>query len=76
MTGTILRLREPFIWGSCRIYPVVSETCMVTPGGMMGSVNPVALLIEDEGKLSCTVLEGDSITAVLEKLAGIPGAGG
>ena len=68
MTAAV-RLREPFIDGNRRIYPVVAETDLTISHGMVGSLIPLALIIEEEGKLSCALIEGDCIISILEKLA-------
>lgn len=67
MTATV-RLQEPFVLGSRRVYPVVAEMTQIFGGGMVASVLPLALIIEEDGVFSYTLLEADSFIAVLEKL--------
>jgi len=64
-----VRLQAPFIDGSRKIYPVVAETSMQGDYGIVGSLLPLALIIEENGDLSCALIEGDCIISILEKLA-------
>jgi hypothetical protein len=67
VTATI-RLQEPFIDGDRRIYPVVSCVSETFSHGTVGSLLPLALIIEEGTEVSCVLLGGDSLGAILEKL--------
>jgi len=54
-----LRLQEPQVYGDRTIIPVVSEVSACHGCGMMASVDPVALLIGEDGRWGITLLEGD-----------------
>lgn len=63
-----VRLQEPFVMGSRKIYPVVAEESMSMERGMMGSLVPLALIIEEDGNFSFALLAGESLLEILEKL--------
>lgn len=63
-----LTLQEPRVFGTRTIVPVVSESTVCYGPGMAGSVRPVALLIEEDGKWGIALLEGDSPAELLERL--------
>ncbi len=67
MTGE-LKLQEPLFFGTRTIVPVVSETSLCHGPCMAGSVRPVALLIEEDGKWGISLLEGESPAVLLEQL--------
>ena len=54
-----LRLQEPFVLGDRKIYPVVSLVSLSLEHGTTALLNPVALIIEDHGHITCAVL-GDA----------------
>ncbi|MDD1694394.1 MAG: hypothetical protein LUQ71_06680 [Methanoregula sp.] len=62
------KLQTPQVYGDRTIIPVVSEASITHGYGMMGSVHPVALLIGENGQWGIALLEGDSVTALLENL--------
>lgn len=62
------RLQLPQMYGNRTIIPVVSEVSACHEYGMMGSVHPVALLIGEDGNWGITLLEGESVVALLEKI--------
>ena len=64
-----VRLQEPFVDGDRKIYPVVAEASVSVGNGMIGSLVPLALIIEEDGTYSYMLLAADSLVAVLEKLA-------
>lgn len=68
MTATI-GLQEPLVIGNRRIYPVVAATQAGLGEGFIASTRPLALIIEEAGVYSVTLLEGDSVTALLENLS-------
>jgi len=63
-----LRLQPPQVYRNCTIIPVVRETAACHEHGMMGIIHPVALLIGENGAWRIALLEGDSVTALLEKI--------
>ena len=63
-----VRLQEPFVMGNRKIYPVVFEETMILESGMVGSLAPLALIIEEDGRFSCALLAGESFLEILEKL--------
>jgi hypothetical protein len=63
-----LKLQEPRVFGTRTIVPVVSETSLCHGPCIVGSVRPVALLIEEDGKWGIALLEGDSLAELLERL--------
>ena len=63
-----VRLQEPYRVGNRKIYPVVVEETTIMGIGMVGSLAPLALIIEEDGEFSYTLLAGESLPAVLEKL--------
>jgi hypothetical protein len=70
MTATI-RLQDPFIDGNRRIYPVVTDVEATFGPGAVGYLAPLALIIEEDGRVSCVLIGGDSIVAILEKLVAV-----
>lgn len=69
MSATV-RVQEPLVTGNRKIYPVVAEMSLTMGQGMMGSLIPLALIIEEDGTFSYILLEGESFPALLEKVAG------
>ncbi|MFA4878056.1 MAG: hypothetical protein WC586_11650 [Methanoregula sp.] len=67
MTAT-LRLQEPFVLGDRKIYPVVAEVCVSMEHGMTVMVNPVAVIIEENGFFSGAVLDNTPLETILEQL--------
>ena len=67
MTAT-LRLQEPLILGDRKIYPVVSEICLSLEHGTTALLNPVALIIEENGHITCAVLGDLSPEDILGRL--------
>lgn len=63
-----VRLQEPFVMGNRKIYPVVFEETMILESGMVGSLAPLALIIEEDGRFSFALLAGESFLEILEKL--------
>jgi hypothetical protein len=63
-----LQLQPPQVYGNRTIIPVVAESSVCHEYGMMGSVRPVALLIGENGQWGISLLEGDSVVALLENL--------
>jgi hypothetical protein len=63
-----IRLQEPRVLGNRTIIPVVSEMSFCQEQGMIASVRPLALLIGEDGTWGIILLEGDSVTALLEKI--------
>ncbi len=68
--STTVRVQEPLALGNRKIYPVVAEMFLTIGTGMMGSLLPLAFIIEEDGAFSYILLEGESFAAVLEKIAG------
>ncbi len=66
-----VRLQGPFAYGNRKIYPVVAEASVSVGNGMIGSLVPLALIIEEDGTYSYMLLAADSLVAVLEKLAAV-----
>ncbi|MCK9630219.1 MAG: hypothetical protein M0R30_01135 [Methanoregula sp.] len=62
------RLQLPQVYGNRTIIPVVREVSACHEYGMMGSLQPVALLIGEDDQWGIALLEGDSVVALLEKL--------
>ncbi|WP_321506944.1 hypothetical protein [uncultured Methanoregula sp.] len=72
MTGT-LRLQEPVIIGDRKIWPVVAEVCIIMEHGMTAMVNPVALIMEENGHFTGAVLGDTPLETILDRLiAGEP----
>ena len=69
MSATV-RVQEPLALGNRKIYPVVTEMFLTIGTGIMGSLLPLAFIIEEDGAFSYILLEGESFAAVLEKIAG------
>jgi hypothetical protein len=67
MTAEI-RMQEPRVIGDRTFIPVVSDVSSCHEHGMMGCVQPLALLIGENGKWGIVLLEGDSVVALLEKI--------
>jgi len=67
-----LKLQQPQRFGERTIIPVVSEVSSCCDHGMTGAIRPVALLIGEDGNWGIALLEGDSVTALLEQLV-LPG---
>ncbi len=63
-----VRVQEPFVCGERKIYPVVAETSVAMPHGMTGGITPVALIIEENGIYSCTVLGAEPLERLLDLL--------
>lgn len=68
--STIVRVQEPLAFGNRKIYPVVAEISLTMEQGMMGSLLPLAFIIEEDGAFSYILLEGESFPAMLEQIAG------
>jgi len=66
--NTGLRLQQPLFSGNRTIIPVVSCVSISHENGMVGTLRPVALLIGEDGRWGITLLEGDSVAAVVEQL--------
>ena len=66
--NAVFRLQQPQVCGSRTIIPVVSEISACNGHGMFVSVQPVALLIGEDGEWAIALLEGDSVAALGEKL--------
>jgi hypothetical protein len=73
MTGTFC-LQPPLVIGDRTIIPVVSRSFLENDHGMIGVIQPVALLIGEGEKWGFVLLEGDSVVALLEKIV-LPGGG-
>jgi hypothetical protein len=67
MTGA-LRLQEPFISGSRKIYPVVAEVSWSAARGMTAMISPVAVIIEEDGRFSGAVFEEGSLEHIIGRL--------
>jgi hypothetical protein len=67
MTAEI-RMQEPRIIGDRTFIPVVSDVSFSHEHGMAGFVQPLALLIGEDGQWGIVLLEGDSVVALLEKI--------
>jgi hypothetical protein len=67
MTAEI-RLLAPHVIGNRTIIPIVSEMRSSFGCGVIVSVQPLALLIGEDGNWGVALLEGDSVPALLEKL--------
>jgi hypothetical protein len=65
---TAVRLQEPLVLGGRRVFPVVAEACTGIGQGVVASVVPLALIIEEEGEYTVALLGIDSVAALLEKL--------
>lgn len=63
-----LQLQTPRVIGNRTIIPVVAEASACYPGGMYGSVTPVALIIGENDTWGIALIEGDSVAALLEKI--------
>ncbi len=68
--STTVRVQEPLALGNRKIFPVVAEISLTLEQGMMGSLLPLAFIIEEDGMFSYILLEGKSFSAVLEQIAG------
>jgi len=66
--NTEMRMQQPLICGNRRIIPVVRAQSFCYEHGMIASVQPVALMVEEGGKWGITLLEGDSVADFLENL--------
>ena len=67
MTAEI-RMQEPRVIGERTFIPVVSDVSFCHEHGMAGCVQPLALLIGEDGQWGIVLLEGDSVAALLEKM--------
>ena len=67
MSGA-LRLQQPQKFGNRTVIPVVSEIFVSHDHGVSGATDPVALLIGEDGEWGIALIEGDSVTALLERL--------
>jgi hypothetical protein len=65
---TQIRLLAPQVFGQRTIIPVVSDTSFFHDQGTMAAVSPLALLIGEDDRWGIALLEGDSVTALLEQL--------
>lgn len=63
-----VRIAQPLVVGSRRIYPVVAEAVTGYGCGMAGTVLPLALIIEEDGRYTCALLGTDTLVSLLEKL--------
>jgi hypothetical protein len=70
MTATIA-VQAPVVIGSRRIYPVVAQSMETIGPGFVSSVRPLALIIEESGRYSIALIEGESVQGLLAGL-GIP----
>jgi len=66
--NTEIHLLPPQVFGNRTIIPVVRDSSVCHKYGMMAAIHPVALLIGEDGTWGITLLEGDSVFALLEKL--------
>ena len=65
---TALHLQEPVILGDRKIYPVVSEFCLSLEHGTTALLTPVALIIEENGQITCAILGDLSLDDILGRL--------
>lgn len=63
-----VRFAAPLVVGSRTIYPVVAEAIAGYGSGMAGTVIPLALIIEEDGRYTCALLGTDTLVSLLEKL--------
>jgi hypothetical protein len=69
---TEIHLLPPQVFGNRTIIPVVSDFSVCHKYGMTAAIQPVALLIGEDGMWGITLLEGDSVFALLENIV-LPG---
>jgi hypothetical protein len=65
---TEIHLLDPQVYGNRTLIPVISDTTIRHDNGMMTVVRPVALLIGEGDEWGITLLEGDSVIALLEQI--------